>query len=75
MQRDNRELERERTAPDDQQAVEQKRISWLERELEDIGKAISQVREYVEQAMERAREWAKTQARQASLNRDESRGR
>ena len=75
VQRDNRELERERTAPDDQQAVEQKRISWLERELEDIGKAIRQVREYVEQAMERAREWAKTQARQASLNRDESRGR
>ena len=75
VRRDNRELERERAAPDDQQEAEQTRISWLEQELDHIAKAIREVREYVEQAMERAREWAQTQARQASLNRDESRGR
>ena len=75
VRRDNRELERERAAPDDQQEAEQTRISWLEQELDHLAKAIREVREYVEQAMERAREWAKTQARQASLNRDESRGR
>ena len=75
VRRDNRELERERAAPDDQQEAEQMRISWLEQELDHIAKAIRDVREYVEQAMERAREWAQTQARQASLDRDESRGR
>ena len=53
VKRDTRELERERAAPDESQAVEQKRISWLEQELDNIGKAIREVREYIE----RAREW------------------
>ena len=58
VKRDTRELERERAAPDESQTVEQKRISWLEQELDNIGKAIRQVREYIEQAREWAREWA-----------------
>ena len=48
VKRDTRELERERAAPDESQAVEQKRISWLEQELDNIGKAIREVREYIE---------------------------
>ena len=71
VKRDTRELERERAAHDEPKTVEQKLISWLEQELDNIGKAIREVREYLEQARERAREWAQTQARQASVNRDD----
>ena len=70
----NRELELERAAPDDQQAAEQDRISWVERELDRIAAAIREVREYIE----RAREWAREQAqarRAAGVDRDEGRGR
>ena len=70
----NRELERERAEPDQQQAGEQERISWVERELDRIAAAIREVREYIE----RAREWAREQAqarRVAGVDRDEGRGR
>ena len=66
----NRELERERVEPDHQQAGEQERISWVERELDRIAATIREVREYIERAREQA------QARRAAgVDRDEGRGR
>ena len=56
------------------QEAEQTRISWLERELDHIGNAIREVREYIERAREWARELAQARSR-AGVDRDESRGR
>ena len=70
----NRELERERAKPDDQQAAEQERISWVERELDRIGEAIRELREYIERAREWARELAQAR-RAAGVDRDEGRSR
>ena len=50
----NRELEPEQAVPDDQQAAEQDRISWVEGELDRIAAAIREVREYIEWAREQA---------------------
>ena len=58
----NSELERERAEPDDQQAREQERISWLEQELGRIAAAIREVREYIKRAQEWARELARARA-------------
>ena len=49
-------------------------ISWLERELDHIAKAIREVREYIERAMERARELAQARSR-AGVDRDDGRSR
>ena len=74
VQRDNRELERERAAPDEQHEAEQTRISWLEQELDHIAKAIREVREYIKQAMERARELTQMRSR-TGVDRDDGRSR
>ena len=66
----NRELDRERAEPDDQQAAEQERISWVERELDRIGEAIREVREYIERARAWARELAQAR-RTAGVDRDD----
>ena len=66
----NRALARERAEPDEHHETEQKRISWLERELDHIAKAIREVREYIERAMERARELAQARSR-AGVDRDD----
>ena len=68
----NRALALERAEPDEQHEAEQKRISWLERELDHIAKAIREVREYIERAMERARELAQARSR-AGVDRDDGR--
>ena len=60
----------ERAEPDEQHEAEQTRISWLERELDHIAKAIREVREYIERAMERARELAQARLR-AGVDRDD----
>ena len=70
----NRALALERAEPDEQHETEQKRISWLERELDHITKAIREVREYIERAMERARKLAQARSR-AGVDRDDGRSR